>query len=92
MRTVFISEDSQLCDRIHDDLTLLNKSITAGSPITEKSWLVGNKEQVAAEIETYRQRLGMNYLIVARPRVKGLNPAHCEQSMRHLAALVCAGP
>ncbi len=92
MRTVFISDDSQLCDRIHDDLTLANKSISAGSISPEKSWLVGNQEQVVSEIETYRQSLEMNYLIVARPRVKGLNPDHCEQSMRHLAALLCAGP
>ncbi len=29
-------------------------------------------EQVAIEIQQYRERLGMNYLIAARPRIKGL--------------------
>jgi len=87
MRTVFISDDSQLCDRVHEELTHMNSAIKIGNLNMDKSWIVGNSERVSREIEEYQQRLGMNYLIVARPRIKGLNPEACEQSMRQLAQL-----
>jgi alkanesulfonate monooxygenase SsuD/methylene tetrahydromethanopterin reductase-like flavin-dependent oxidoreductase (luciferase family) len=88
MRTVFISDDSQLCSRVHNELALIKQTIKVAKLDMERSWIVGNSEQVASEISEYRQRLGMNYLIVARPRVKGLKPEWCEQSMRQLAALL----
>ena len=85
MRTVFISDDAQLCNRVCDELALANKGIKAGGVDMGKSWIVGDAEQVASEISEYRQRLGMNYLIVTRPRIKGLDSAYCEQSVRKLA-------
>ena len=87
MRTVFISGDVQLCNRVCDELVLMNSALKVGNLNMEKSWIVGNGEQVTREIREYKQRLGMNYLIVARPRIKGLKPEYCEQSMRQLAAL-----
>jgi len=90
MRTVFISDDSQLCRRIHDEMQQLSNALKIGSSDTQKSWIVGNAEQVASEIQEYQQRLDINYLIVARPRIKGLSPDDCEQSMRQLAELVKA--
>jgi alkanesulfonate monooxygenase SsuD/methylene tetrahydromethanopterin reductase-like flavin-dependent oxidoreductase (luciferase family) len=88
MRTIFISDDSQLCDRVHNELALINRTIKVANLDMDRSWIVGNPEQVANKIGEYRQRLGMNYLIVARPRIKGLKPEWCEQSMRQLAALM----
>ncbi len=87
MRTVFISDDVQLCNRVCDDLTLVNKAIKPGNLDMEKSWIVGDAEQVTSEINEYQQRLGMNYLIVARPRIKGLDSGCCEQSVRQLAEI-----
>ncbi|MBE9540597.1 MAG: LLM class flavin-dependent oxidoreductase [Proteobacteria bacterium] len=87
MRTVFISDDSQLCGKIHQKLSQMTSAIKVGNMELAKSWIVGNGTQVVNEIREYQQRLGMNYLIVARPRIKGLKPEACEQSMRQLAAL-----
>ena len=84
MRTIFISDDDRLCDQVRDELILMNSAIKVGKLDMEKPWIVGNPEQVASEIREYQQRLGMNYLIVARPRIKGLSPEACEQSMRQL--------
>ena len=88
MRTVFISDDNQLCDRVRNELALMNRTIKVANLDMDRSWIVGNPEQVARQISEYQQRLGMNYLIVARPRIKGLKPEWCEQSMRQLAALL----
>jgi alkanesulfonate monooxygenase SsuD/methylene tetrahydromethanopterin reductase-like flavin-dependent oxidoreductase (luciferase family) len=91
MRTIFISDDSQLCTRIRDELTRTASAIKLGSLDTRKSWIVGNAEQVASEINQYRQHLGMNYLIASRPGIKGLEAKYCEHSMRELAAIVGRG-
>ena len=87
MRTVFISDDAQLCNRVCDELALVNKTIKTGNLDMKKSWIVGNSEQVAGEINEYQRRLGINYLIVARPRIKGLDPGCCERSVRQLAEI-----
>jgi alkanesulfonate monooxygenase SsuD/methylene tetrahydromethanopterin reductase-like flavin-dependent oxidoreductase (luciferase family) len=87
MRTIFVSDDSQLCTRVRDELTRTASAIKLGSLDTNKSWIVGNAEQVAGEISQYRQHLGMNYLIATRPGIKGLEAEYCEHSMRELAAM-----
>lgn len=88
MRTVFVSDDKALCEQTTRGLEQFSSTLKLGNTPMEKSWIVGNAEQVASEIQLYRERLGMNYLIVARPRIKGLSPQYCEQSMRALAELV----
>lgn len=88
MRTVFVSDDKAQCEQTIRGLEQLESTLILGNTPVEKSWIVGNTEQVASEIQQYRERLGMNYLIVARPRIKGLNPQCTEQSMRILAELV----
>ncbi len=87
MRTIFISDDSALCRRIDQELTVLSKALPIGMAAGEKSWLVGNTEQVAEQVSRYRESLGLNYLIAARPRIKGLKPQLCEESMRLVAQL-----
>jgi alkanesulfonate monooxygenase SsuD/methylene tetrahydromethanopterin reductase-like flavin-dependent oxidoreductase (luciferase family) len=88
MRTVFVSDDKALCELTTRGLEQMASSMKLGNITMEKSWIVGNAEQVTNEIQQYRERLGMNYLIVARPRIKGLSPQYAEQSMRALAELV----
>ncbi len=88
MRTIFISSDKGLCDRIIRDLSQLASTLKLGNTTMQAAWIVGNAEEVASEIQLYQEQLGMNYLIVARPRIKGLSPQCAEQSMRALAEVV----
>jgi alkanesulfonate monooxygenase SsuD/methylene tetrahydromethanopterin reductase-like flavin-dependent oxidoreductase (luciferase family) len=87
MRTVFISDDKSLCEQVTRDLEQLAGTLKLGSSTMEKSWIVGNAEEVIGKIRQYQEQLGMNYLIVARPRIKGLSRECAEQSMRVLAAV-----
>ncbi len=88
MRTIFISDDKALCEQITRDLAHLASTLKFGNTAMEAAWIVGNAEDVASEIQQYQEQLGMNYLIVARPRIKGLSRQCAEQSMRALADLV----
>ena len=88
MRTIFISDDKALCEQITRDLAHLASTLKFGNTAMEAAWIVGNAEDVASEIQQYQEQLGMNYLIVARPRIKGLSRQCAEQSMRALADMV----
>jgi alkanesulfonate monooxygenase SsuD/methylene tetrahydromethanopterin reductase-like flavin-dependent oxidoreductase (luciferase family) len=88
MRTIFISDDKALCEQITRDLAHLASTLKFGNTAMEAAWIVGNAEHVASDIQQYQEQLGMNYLIVARPRIKGLSRQCAEQSMRALADLV----
>jgi len=88
MRTVFVSDDKALCEQTIHGLEQSASTLKLGNTTMEKSWIVGNADEVARDIQAYRERIGMNYLIVARPRIKGLSPQCAEQSMRALAQLV----
>jgi alkanesulfonate monooxygenase SsuD/methylene tetrahydromethanopterin reductase-like flavin-dependent oxidoreductase (luciferase family) len=88
MRTIFISDDKALCKQVTRDLAQLASTLKFGNTVMEAGWIVGNADDVASEIHEYQEQLGMNYLIVARPRIKGLSRQCAEQSMRALAAMV----
>ena len=88
MRTIFISDDKALCKQVTRDLAQLASTLKFGNTVMEAAWIVGNADDVASEIHEYQEQLGMNYLIVARPRIKGLSRQCAEQSMRALAAMV----
>ena len=88
MRTVFVSDDKALCEQTIHGLEQSASTLKLANTTMEKSWIVGNVDEVARDIQAYRERIGMNYLIVARPRIKGLSPQCAEQSMRALAQLV----
>jgi alkanesulfonate monooxygenase SsuD/methylene tetrahydromethanopterin reductase-like flavin-dependent oxidoreductase (luciferase family) len=88
MRTIFISDDKALCKQVTRDLAQLASTLKFGNTVMEAAWIVGNADEVASEIHEYQEQLGMNYLIVARPRIKGLSRQCAEQSMRALAAMV----
>ncbi len=88
MRTIFISDDKALCKQVTRDLAQLASTLKFGNTAMEAAWIVGNADEVASEIHEYQEQLGMNYLIVARPRIKGLSRQCAEQSMRALAAMV----
>ena len=88
MRTIFISDDKALCKQVTRDLAQLASTLKFGNTVMDAAWIVGNADDVASEIHEYQEQLGMNYLIVARPRIKGLSRQCAEQSMRALAAMV----
>ena len=88
MRTIFVSDDKALCEQTTRDLAQLASTLKFGNTTMEAAWIVGNAEEVASEIQQYQEQLGMNYLIVARPRIKGLSRQCAEQSMRALAEMV----
>ena len=88
MRTIFISDDKALCKQVTRDLAQLASTLKFGNTVMDAAWIVGNADEVASEIHEYQEQLGMNYLIVARPRIKGLSRQCAEQSMRALAAMV----
>ena len=88
MRTIFISDDKALCEHITRGLVYSASTLKFGNTAMEAAWIVGDAEHVASKIQQYREQLGMNYLIVARPRIKGLIPQCAEHSMRALAEVV----
>ena len=74
MRTVFISEDESACEMVREKL----EDAASGHPIREggasvDDWcMLGTPDKVRADIEHYRQTLGMTHLIAVRPRVSGV--------------------
>ena len=61
MRTVLISEDKFLCDTTESELAQRTNTVKLSNAAVGKSWIVGNAEEVAIEIQHYREHLGMNY-------------------------------
>ena len=90
MRTVLISEDKFLCETTESELAQRTNTVKLSNAAVGKSWIVGNAEEVAIEIQHYREHLGMNYLIMVRPRIRGLSQQCVEQSVRALAEIVAA--
>jgi alkanesulfonate monooxygenase SsuD/methylene tetrahydromethanopterin reductase-like flavin-dependent oxidoreductase (luciferase family) len=96
MRTVFVSSDAALLDRVRTALTGqvaaqragATESMRARIPETIDEWgIVGTPEQVAACIARYRAELGMTHLIATRLRIGGIDADALEHSMRALAEL-----
>lgn len=95
MRTVFISRDAAILERVRDGLaaqaSLLAKAPVAsirnasGSSVDEWA-IVGSPDQVAEQIALHRSKLGMTHLI-ARAQVPGADPDAIEESLEALADL-----
>ncbi len=95
MRTVFISEDRTVCERVRAALTAQAlRMARSGSRLVREeeladieNWaVVGSRDHVQAGFERYRRRLGMTHLI-ARCGVPGAAPPEVEESIRTLARL-----
>jgi len=93
MRTVFISSDDALLDRVRVGLAAQASalaqtpvaSIRSASGNSVNDWaIVGSPDQVAEQIEVHRSKLGMTHLI-ARGQVPGAGPDAIEASLRALA-------
>jgi len=88
MRTLFISEDSNRCRQIEQQLQDLRATKTAAPRTPEKSWIVGGAVEVAEEVALYKERLNLSTLIATRPGIKGLKSQWCEESSRRLTEIL----
>jgi alkanesulfonate monooxygenase SsuD/methylene tetrahydromethanopterin reductase-like flavin-dependent oxidoreductase (luciferase family) len=97
MRTVFVSEESGLLDRVRDALkaqvlamrSQATDTMRARMPETVDEWgVVGTPEQVRARVDDYRRELGMTHLIATRLRIGGIESNVIEESMHTLAEIV----
>jgi len=95
MRTVFVSDDRQLCNRVRSGLIAQAvRMARSGSRLVREdqlleieNWaLVGDPAQVRDGIERYRELVGMTHLI-ARCGVPDAAPREIEESLRLLARL-----
>jgi len=99
MRTVFVSHERALLDRVSEALAAqvlamraqATETMRARMPQTVAEWgIVGTPEQVLARIDEYRRRLGMTHLIATRLRIGGIETNALEESMHTLAEIVGA--
>jgi len=95
MRTVFVSDDRQLCDRVRSGLIAQavrmarsgSRLVSEDQLLDIENWaLVGDPGQVREGIDRYRELVGMTHLI-ARCGVPDAAPEEVRQSLRLLALL-----
>jgi alkanesulfonate monooxygenase SsuD/methylene tetrahydromethanopterin reductase-like flavin-dependent oxidoreductase (luciferase family) len=98
MRTVFVSSDEALCDRVRSGLAAQAAalgsaqvaSIRSAADASVEDWaIVGHPDAVAEQIGVYQAKLGMTHLI-ARGQVPGADGAAVETSLRALAEIAAS--
>jgi len=96
MRTVFVSHEGALLDRVRAALAAqvstmraqATETMRARMPETVEEWgIVGTPAQVVARIDDYRRQLGMTHLIATRLRIGGIEASALEESMHTLAEI-----
>lgn len=96
MRTAFVAADDASAGRVRDALAQEMRPALGGptpkalaraseGPIEDRV-LVGTRSEVADRVAEYRERLGMDLLVV-RTEVPGASPADRDRSLEILAAL-----
>ncbi len=100
MRTVHVSHDAAETHRVREALRRAAPRAPRNAPAAlrraaagrlEDRVLVGGANEVADGLARYRERLGMDLLVV-RPALPGARPAEVEASLERLAMLVAAAP
>lgn len=95
MRTVFISNHLQTCDRVRSALTAqaLRLARSGTRLVGEEeladveNWaVIGNEDEVRAGLDRYRERIGMTH-VIARCGVPDAARWEIEESIRQLARL-----
>ena len=95
MRTVFVSDDRQLCNRVRSGLIAQavrmarsgSRLVSEDQLLEIENWaLVGDPAQVRDGIDRYKELVGMTHLI-ARCGVPDAAPREVEESLRLLARL-----
>jgi alkanesulfonate monooxygenase SsuD/methylene tetrahydromethanopterin reductase-like flavin-dependent oxidoreductase (luciferase family) len=95
MRTVFVSDSMRELEGVRAvlgrqlaEMHTQRGALREAPASVEDFAIVGDAASVRAEIERYRERIGMTHLIATRLRVAGVEPAAFERSLVALAALV----
>ena len=86
MRSLFISDDRNLIERIRDRLNETSKSIVRASATSRKvtcdDWaIVGDASFVKDKVAKYRETLGMTHLVITRLRIGGVDTTQVERSV-----------
>ncbi len=100
MRTVFVSHDVAVVDRVRAalaaQLTVTRAQATptmrSRMPAMVDEWgVIGTPEQVRTRIADYRRELGMTHLIATRMRIGDIESSLVEESVHTLAEIVGDG-
>ena len=87
MRTLFVSEDRALLDRVREQLDASARSLAASglrrgiSPSADDWAIVGEPSEVADKVAAYVQDFGMTHLVVTRLRIGKVDSALLERSV-----------
>ena len=93
MRTVLVSKDRRLLDRVRDQLGIAARQMASGGrpglSLEADDWaIVGEPSAVADKVAAYTEALGMTHLIVTRLRIGRIETAVLEESVRTAAELL----
>ncbi|MYJ74668.1 MAG: hypothetical protein F4089_06015 [Gammaproteobacteria bacterium] len=93
MRTLLVSEDRRLLDRVRDQLGIAARQMASGGrpglSLEADDWaIVGEPSAVADKVAAYEETLGLTHLIVTRLRIGGVETAVLEESVRTAAELL----
>jgi len=92
MRTVFVSRDASLLQRVRDEVALRteNTRLEAGASVADWT-VIGEPEEVADKLAAYQSTLGMTHLIATRLRISGLAERVLRDSVVLLADCMGGG-
>lgn len=99
MRTVFVSEQRAVLDRVREALAAqaialraqATDAMRARMPERIDDWgIVGTPDEVKTRVADYRSELGMTHLIATRLRIGSIETNILEESMQTLAEIVGA--
>ncbi len=93
MRTLFVSRDRRLVDRVRDQLGLAARQLAEGGrpgvSVDADDWaIVGEPREVEEKVAAYVETLGLTHLIVTRLRIGRVDTAVLEHSVRTAAELL----
>ena len=93
MRTVFISDRPDEVAWVREQLQSVAQRVAVGAlrreadvPVTDWA-IIGSPDEALAQIEHYRERIGMTHLIATRLRVPGVDATLLRRSLVLLAGL-----
>ncbi len=91
MRTLFVSEDAKLVQRIRDQLEVAARQLAPsrqGVSLAADDWaIVGEPRYVEDKVAAYVEELGMTHLIATRLRIGRVETVALEQSIRAVAEM-----
>ena len=92
MRTIFVSSNRQQVNEVRERIDAEARKLGRLAPdAAVDDWsIVGDEQFVRDRISAYRERLGMNHLIVTRLRIAGVDAAAVRSSVARVPEIVAA--